>query len=138
MKYCCLEFSHWLQVFSERLMVFKEFFDEIDSRFIGSLGEWILLLTCLEPFFYLLKLFANFSLLDIGHLIEPFGETGWMFLSGMEYCGCYVGFPTVLYFKGQSFTPSYSNKHNVSLQYIVQFSKLLSKMWSIFTNWFWV
>ncbi len=35
-------------------------------------------------------------------------------------------------------TPSYSNKHNVSLQYIVQFSKLLSKMWSIFTNCFWV
>jgi hypothetical protein len=25
-------------------------------------------------------------------------------------------------------TPSYSNKHNVSLQYIVQFSKLLSNM----------
>ncbi len=35
-------------------------------------------------------------------------------------------------------TPSYSNKHNVSLQYIVQFSKLLSKMWSISTNCFWV
>jgi hypothetical protein len=35
-------------------------------------------------------------------------------------------------------TPSYSNKHNVSLQYIVQFSKLLSKIWSIFTNCFWV
>ncbi len=35
-------------------------------------------------------------------------------------------------------TPSYSNKHNVWLQYIVQFSKLLSKMWSIFTNCFWV
>jgi hypothetical protein len=35
-------------------------------------------------------------------------------------------------------TPSYSNKHNVSLQYIVQFSKLLLKIWSIFTNCFWV
>ncbi len=36
------------------------------------------------------------------------------------------------------YTPSYTNKHNVSLQYIVQFSKLLSKMWLIFTNCFWV
>jgi hypothetical protein len=35
-------------------------------------------------------------------------------------------------------TPSYTNKHNVSLQYIVQFSKLLSKIWSIFTNCFWI
>ncbi len=38
--------------------------------------------------------------------------------------------------KINSYTPSYSNKHNVSLQYIVQYPKLLSKIWSIFTNWF--
>ncbi len=53
------------------------------------------------------------------------------------FCSCI--FPIM--FKQKAiliYTPSYSNKHNVSLQYIVQFSKLLSKMCSIFTNCFWV